>query len=386
MKKLGFSITCLIIVSLFSLTPLYFCTETVSAILDSNNGPDPRFGHKIEFNPTQEQLLLFGGETKIDGEYLQFNDTWIFSCNNNSWNIVSSPDYPSGRHNYGLSFNPDENRCLLFGGFDNYDILNDSWLFNWYTYEWEIINSTSSPSPRSDAAMCYDSVNEKTILFGGYDFDGEFSLNDTWIFHWNNNSWSEVHPLSTPDSRYGHQIVFDSENQNVVLFGGRAGQVTNDVWVYGYEDNSWTEILQDEPPDEIYGHSMAYDSQNSKIIVFGGRHSYYLTTDVFNQTWAYDQSLNEWEQMNPETYPSERVLTSMTYDSVNNRTFLFGGFGDIPIEESGIFNDLWTYDYEDNEWTLIGQDSPISFTGIELILISLGVLVLVVIILKSRRK
>ncbi|TFG29843.1 hypothetical protein EU527_15290 [Candidatus Thorarchaeota archaeon] len=386
MKRFRYGIHGAILLALIILTPLCLNIEVVSTNSNEIDWPSARFGHKVQFIPLSNQMLLFGGETIIDGEYQQLDDTLVYSFSNNSWNEISSSIHPSGRHNYGLSFNSDENQVLLFGGFDNVQVLNDTWIFNYTVYQWEQVNTTLCPAPRSDTALCYDSLNQKTILFGGYDFDNGSSLQDTWIFHWNNHTWSEVLPISNPEPRYGHKMVYDSEHQNAILFGGRSALVENNLWTYSYEANTWIEVSQGDGPEEVYWHSMTYDSLNSMIVVFGGRQSHYLTTDLYNQTWIFDQSENSWTQMHPVVSPTQRVLASMTFDSIENRVLLFGGICDIPTVEDRLSDEFWAYDHQSNEWTIINQDMasnpPIR---IEHILLISGVLALVVIIIWYRR-
>jgi N-acetylneuraminic acid mutarotase len=180
--------------------------------------------------------------------------------------------------------------------------------------------------------------------------------------------------------------VYDSEHQNVVLFGGRSTQVENDLWTYSFEDNIWTEVSQAGQPDSIYGHSMVYDSLNSMLVVFGGRQSYFLTTELYNQTWTYDHTENEWTQMNPIARPTQRVLTAMTFDSNENRVFLFGGICNIPTVEEELSDELWVYEFHSNEWRMISQDmSSNLLVRIELILLISGVLALVLIVIVYRR-
>ena len=56
-----------------------------------------------------------------------------------------------------------------------------------------------TPSVRGEYAMVFDSVNNKTILHGGFKMEELLSLDDTWLFDFSENLWSNV-TLSTNGS------------------------------------------------------------------------------------------------------------------------------------------------------------------------------------------
>ena len=56
------------------------------------------------------------------------------------------------------------------------------------TTNWTRQHPAMSPSTRSYASMAYDQAIRKTVLFGGFDGDGDVA--DTWT--WNGANWSVV--------------------------------------------------------------------------------------------------------------------------------------------------------------------------------------------------
>jgi hypothetical protein len=91
--------------------------------------------------------------------------------------------------------------------------------------------------------MVYDSNNHKVIVFGGRHVGapGE-ALEDTWIFNPLTNEWMEVLPLSNPSNRMDFSMVYDSNNQTAILFGGFRfpGITLGDTWTYTYNSNNWS--------------------------------------------------------------------------------------------------------------------------------------------------
>ena len=69
--------------------------------------------------------------------------------------------------------------------------------------------------------MAYDSENENVVLFGGMN-ESDF-LNDTWL--WDGESWREVcseEICSRPTARSGHSMAYDRVRGRTVLVGGNA--------------------------------------------------------------------------------------------------------------------------------------------------------------------
>ena len=78
---------------------------------------------------------------------------------------------------------------------------------------------------RQTLDMVFDSNNERTILFGGIDY-GSNPINDTWIYNYTDNTWYNASPTfsgGTLYARHQHGMVFDSNTNKIILFGGTDG-------------------------------------------------------------------------------------------------------------------------------------------------------------------
>ena len=82
------------------------------------------------------------------------------------------------------------------------------------------------PSARFGHAMTYDSVRSRTVLFGGTLFTGDQGgdINDTW--EWNGEFWTQIADIG-PANRRDHALCFDSVRQTALLFGGLPNKATH---------------------------------------------------------------------------------------------------------------------------------------------------------------
>jgi len=149
------------------------------------------------------------------------------------------------------------------------------------------MNPINSPSARTDHVMVYDSNSMKVILYGGSDSGGHFE--DTWIYDLTTNSWTQMNPLAKPSKRIGHSMVYDSNSDQVILFGGwNTTHFFADTWVYDLTTNIWMQVNPVNPPSPRNFQSMVCDSNSDRIILFGGSDS---PTSYFGDTWIYPGNL-----------------------------------------------------------------------------------------------
>ena len=275
-------------------------------------------------------------------------------------------DAPDPRVDACLVCDPDEERLLLFGGWDEDDDFNDLWAFDVSSRLWmELRPAGEEPSARSEAAMAYDPVGKKLYLFGGWDGEEELDLGDTWVYDPAEDTWTDLDPAGeTPIPRNAHSLIYDPQGERLVLFGGsdQRGLEYNDVWVYDPAENVWTELdpAGDAPPRRGW-HGAAYDSENRRMVIFGGGASEGAGGDLecLNDTWAYELQSGTWVELRPEgDLPAEIYGVAMAYDPVE-KTIVFHGGG----SEQGFFPETWVFDATSDQWTqveLTGRRPPSS--------------------------
>jgi hypothetical protein len=275
--------------------------------------------------------------------------------------------------------------------------LKESWVANW------TLKDPGAPAPRLEAAMAYDSVNDVTVLFGGWYFltgNLDVDYGDTWVYYAKNNTWRNMHPANPPPSSNLFMMGFDSDSGLIVVFGGsKEHYVLNWTYTYDYKTNVWTRIYTTTaPPDRLCGkmtydsrnkqmvlwggiigidtwptdlwlfnmstknwtqrtsataphgrleHGWSYDASSGLVVLFGGRWYEKSYTTCLHDTWTYNVATNVWTEKTPAVYPSTRHLGVMVYDSVNRQSLIYGGM----IESKGFSNETWTYDSTANVWT-----------------------------------
>ncbi|MBM3236940.1 T9SS type A sorting domain-containing protein [Candidatus Poribacteria bacterium] len=197
------------------------------------------------------------------------------------------------------------------------------------------------PSARDAHAMAYIG-GDKALLFGGYDGTDGTWYDETWVYDFSDNTWTQKYPNPHPSARISIDMAYIGGNQ-VLLFGGNAGGVMNDeTWVYNLSDNTWIQKYPDPHPSARHGYAMANIGED-KVLLFGGD----IWSSLVYDTWVYDLSDNTWIQKYPDPHPSERYYHAMA-NIGEDKVLLFGGYkgGDIIYDD-----DTWVYDLGDNTWT-----------------------------------
>jgi peptide/nickel transport system permease protein len=183
--------------------------------------------------------------------------------------------------------------------------------------------------------MAYDPAIGGALLFGGYDGNSTFS--DTWVYSLANQSWVELHPVSSPPPTAFGAMVWDSAMGSIVLFGGMglAGQPLGGTWAF--EGGSWKQVATSVQPSPRWGSNMAYNTVDGTALLFGGNNG----TALLSDTWLL--SKGNWTAVNTAPSPPARYDFAMSATD-GGYPVLFGGFG-----ESGSLNDSWIY--QNDTWT-----------------------------------
>src|SRR5216684_202868 len=249
-----------------------------------------------------------------------------------SWVQATPPQAPPGRAYAAMTYDSLRGRTVLFGGSSNASSnFGDTW-------EWDGINWTqripsTSPPGLVGAAMVYDTARSRSVLFGG-GLTAGLAPAATW--EWDGSTWTLRAPAASPPARIWPAMAYDSFHRVTVLFGGSAqGVDLGDTWVF--DGTTWTHLTPANSPSPRFGHAMAFDSGLGRTRLFGGDHVAPFSLGPVNDTWEWDGA--NWTQDVPSAAPSPRAGQSMAYDSGRARTIVFGGTAEgFP----GVFyNDTW---------------------------------------------
>lgn len=304
----------------------------------ATGSPPFRSDFPMSFDAARQVTVLFGGCCSNGGGF--FGDTWEW--NGTAWSQPMPETSPSARAGAGLAWDARRTVGLLFGGCASSTAgctpQGDTW--EWDGTNWSQLSPATSPPPRADHHMAYDSGRGVTVLFGGctsYNNNAECTqtVNDTW--EWNGVTWTHPTPATSPPARFSHGLVFDSDRGVSVMFGGcqpvngqciDPNNLMNDTWEWNGQ--AWTQmaVAPDVPRRQNFG--MAYDSVRQVTLIFGG------TSDVgfnTNDTWEWNGS--RWAPLSPTLSPGPRNGDVMSYDSARSETVMFSGSG------TGLLNDTW---------------------------------------------
>jgi hypothetical protein len=299
------------------------------------------YNNGVAFDRKRDRSIMFSGNHCGD-----LFDTWTWD--GRSWSAVDylSPDsVPSARSWGSLAFDSSRDEAVLFGGrtcaaFECAS--GDTWTFDPGSSTWTRRGPAQSPAPREGAAMAFDRVSEKMVLFSGVGRGlsvgtvsvGGPPLTDTWT--WDGQNWSQEDPTTQPPSRVYASMTVDGEGRPV-LFGGLRDPydvgaldvdclvfydcLLDDTWRWNGTERTWEQLaIGGAAPPARWGGSMAYDEASGEILLFGGDASNGRTSEV----WSFDGT--RWRQLGdaPQS-PSPRMFAAMSEGSLSNPPTVFGG-------------------------------------------------------------
>jgi hypothetical protein len=230
---------------------------------------------------------------------------------------------------------------------------------------WQKVGSSSMPDGRYLQAVAYDETRKVLVMFGGliFDINSYYATpsNETWEWSPATGKWTDRTAASAPEARSGAAMVFDSQRNKMVMFGGRAGSGLNleDTWELDTATSTWTNATAaGTHPSARSQHAMVYEKSASKIFLFGGGRSdpySYDGTGVsgsFGDVWELDPAHGTWTTVSPSTAPSPRHSMGAAWDSTRSKVVLFGGMQTEITGASGVpKQDTWEWDPASSTFT-----------------------------------
>ncbi len=257
--------------------------------------------------------------------------------------LASSGAQPPARYDHSLVTNG--THLYLFGGHGP-DVLADFWSYDIASHVWTEI-SGFGPQPRFGHNAIWDSGRNLVVLFGGQD-DTKF-YNDVWEFDPAQSLWSQISFAgSAPAARYGAGAAFDQAGHVFITHGFTTQGRFHDTWQYDLAARSWTEVTpESNRPVKRCLMRGVWDSLKQRLIIFGGQ------TDVapfLDDLWAWS-TVTDWQELARNPHPAARSLYSMVFHDQGAQIILFGGDTD-----KGPVNDLWSFHSSGENWTTIPTD------------------------------
>ena len=287
----------------------------------ATTGPTARAEASMAYDSQRNRMVLFGGILPPPTGVV--NDT--YEWDGSSWSLIAPPTSAPASLSQPMAYDSQRGVSVLYGG--GFTAQADTWEYNGVTWT---ERATTGPSPRGAFSMSYDSQRGVMVLFGGIsNLNGDL-LAETW--EWDGVVWSQRLSVNEPEVRGGHTSAYDSARGVTVLFGGFGGidPVQNIIILYDdtweWDGSDWTQVSAGggSAPAGREGQGMVYDSQRNRVVMFGGAD----ISNVLNDTWTWDGT--SWTNLNLSPAPSPREGHSMAYNSQTGSILVFGGFGAPP--------------------------------------------------------
>ncbi len=214
--------------------------------------PPPLTGHAAAYDVARGLTVIFGG---YDGVRAR-DETWEYD--GRRW-TASTAFGPGAISHLAMAY--DESRrvavlCCLFGG-------TDTWEYD--GAKWSPTSSSLDPAMHAFPSMAYDARRSRIVLFG------DKHTSETWEYA--SGAWCRRSTATSPPPTVVAAMAFDAGRGMTVLFGGVAfgsggAAASSDTWEYDGVD--WRRSATPTSPESRNGHAMAYDSVRGKIVMFGG--------------------------------------------------------------------------------------------------------------------
>ncbi len=194
----------------------------------SGPAPNIRYGHSAIADPRRDRMVISHGFTD-EG---RFDDTWAFDFAADRWTDISPARRPLRRCLHRAAYDPTRDRMLLYGGCASGAgpcPLDDLWSFDLAANTWTQL--AGGPPGREFYGVGFDAEMDRMVIFGGRRHSAR--RGDVWMFDPAANAWQEPEfsgPGPSARSRVEGAFV---NGMGVVFFGGSAaGGSTNELWLF----------------------------------------------------------------------------------------------------------------------------------------------------------
>lgn len=243
-------------------------TEEYSPIpLKSSNPPSPR--SEVAHARIDETIILFGGKT--DTELM--NDLYIYDLRSNQWELieVNSSDNPFSRRSACLAAS--NGFFILFGGITTIGYNNELWKFDWGTRTYKLLNSINAP-PVSAFSQCHIELNSKyEPVFRVYmgETKNEYSVSFVYEYNLKTDTWSIIKKSDSNVTWLVKSSVYMIDD-TVLELGGTYQNYYSYKYIYILNTKTQDLKLFEMLPRESYYAASAF--YKDKIYIHGGALSF----------------------------------------------------------------------------------------------------------------
>jgi N-acetylneuraminic acid mutarotase len=299
--------------------------------------PAARNSQSMVYDTHRQRVLLFGGRYEAavyQGNAAVYNDTWAWQDGN--WAPLGPAAAPPSRYSAGIAYDSDRDRVVLFGG-SIVDSLGapkpiyDTWEFD--GTNWARVGADGQPTV-AKPVLAYDTERKETIMMG---IDGTSFAGVMYRYDSDAKTWSKITPQTMPPCVNEGDMVFQPGNKTLFWMGGICTTGTSPLEeVYEWDGTNWTKVTTSNANIRAYAQAVAYDSERENVVVYGG--SNLGATDVRSDVSTYARGT--WRFPGAIVRPFPRSLGGFQTDTANETVWLFGGLSELS---NGFLDDLWGY-------------------------------------------
>ncbi|MGI9058955.1 MAG: Kelch repeat-containing protein [Ktedonobacteraceae bacterium] len=338
--------------------PAYqFPSYNAQATASPNALAGKRSGHSMVWDARDDLLLVFGG---INNQGAVLNDLWAYSPSIGSWTQLSAAQtvpngntcgtVPAPRMNAAMVWDSVDQKVLLYGGVDTSNTyFGDLWSFDPGTKAWTALQCSGGSLGARASNAVWD--GQHMLLLGGTNTSG--LLKDFWAYtpSASGGSWQQLAAFPVGPRSY-QTIVWDSHDNRLYTFGGldSNGLQQSDFWMYS-TTSSWVKVTPSSTNNPLGRQEAigAWDSKNNVFLMMGGWETGQGVP--FWGVWAFDPVQNAWGLVTP-LYPDAngqytgphiipgRTAATMVWDASNQRAYIYAGNSSYKGRNN--LNDLWT--------------------------------------------
>ena len=184
-------------------------------------------------------------------------------------------------------------------------------------------------SARRFHEMVYDAERQQIVMFGGRRFSNDFG-SETWV--WNGETGATITPNTIPRPRLWFAMAYDSDRRETIMFGGNTNAVSRAADTWKWNGTNWELLRPENNPEGRRFHAMAYDAARQQVVLYGADGA------GSGETWIWNGT--NWVLLSPLNSPSGRSHFKMVFDSVREKIVLFGGWNNSNVE----LGDTWVWD------------------------------------------
>lgn len=228
------------------------------------------------------------------------------------------------------------------------------------------LRNAAAPPARYGAALGFDPVSRRLILFGGaaaaspaHPADAT-RLDDTWT--WNGVSWAELHPAVSPPPLYGASLVVDPTSGHLLLLSG-SGQMDAEGLLeqqgtWSWDGQSWSRV--GDTPLQMPFAATGADPTHHQVLLSGYDSTYptqcgrtaCVVPQPIDRAGAYVWNGTRWSAAAGQ--PPEWYAGGTAFDPHSGQLISAGGYAPNGLQS--------TFGWDGKQWQLVSQTQ--GFNGV----------------------